>query len=132
MYKLLLVTTNKGSFSDFASALLTHDSVDLIWAESGSTALDMISDIPVDLVVADETLGDMSGLRLASEILSINFMVNCAVVSPLSHEDFHEMSEGLGLIAQLPSQLGVEQADDLLRRLKKIEKISFEVKSEPV
>ena len=124
MYRLLLVTENKDAFSDFASGLSTHAVVELAWAESGSMALDMVANTPVDLVVADEDLGDMSGLKLAYKVLSVNPMINCAVASGLSHEDFHEASEGLGLLEQLPLQPGAEQADDLLQQLKKIKNLS--------
>jgi len=124
MYRLLLVTENKDAFSDFASGLSTHAVVELAWAESGRMALDMVAKTPVDLVVADEDLGDMSGLKLAYKVLSVNPMINCAVASGLSHEDFHEASEGLGLLAQLSLQPDAAQADDLLRHLKKIKNLS--------
>ena len=124
MFKLLLVTANKDAFTDFASALSTHAVVELNRAESGGMALDMVTNTPVDLVLADEDLGDMSGLKLAFKVISINPMINCAVASGLSHEDFHEASEGLGLLAQLPLQPGEEQADELVQLLKKIKNLS--------
>ena len=124
MFKLLLVTANKDAFTDFASALSTHADVELTRAESGGVALDMVTDTPVDLVVADEDLGDMRGLELAYKVISVNPMVNCAVASDLSHEDFHEASEGLGLLDQLPLQPGAEQADELVELLKKIKNLS--------
>ncbi len=123
MYKLLLVTTDKESFSAIGSAFASHDHVDLSWAESGAAVLDSISNTPVDLVVADEDCGDMSGLHLAFKMLSANPMINCAVASALSHDDFHEASEGFGLLAQLSLKPDVEQAEDLLLRLKKIKNI---------
>lgn len=124
MFKLLLVTVNKDAFSDFASALSTHAGVELSWAESGERALDMIANTPVDVVVADEDLGDMKGLKLAYKVISVNPMINCAVASDLSHEDFHEASEGLGLLAQLPLQPGAEQADELVQQLRNITNLS--------
>ncbi len=127
MYNLLLVTTNKDSLSALASALEKHNEADLSWAESGGKALEIASDIPVDLVVTDEKLGDMTGLELAFKLLSINPMINCAAVSSLSHDDFHEASEGLGLLAQLTFQPGAEQAEALLQRLKDLIKRSAEV-----
>ncbi|MBW2175130.1 MAG: response regulator [Deltaproteobacteria bacterium] len=120
MLKLLLVSPDKDSLSGLASALAKHRDVDLFWAESGSKALDMISESAVDLVVTDESLGDMTGLEFASKLLSVNPMVNCASVSSLSSENFHEDSEGLGLLTQLPIRAGEDQAEDLLKRLKQI------------
>jgi DNA-binding response OmpR family regulator len=126
MHRLLLVATDKDALSDLASALVAQEDVDLSWADSGSMALDMVSNMPVDLMVADEKLSDMTGLELANKLLHVNPMVNCAAVSTLSHEDFHEASEGLGLLAQLPRHPGTEQAEELLERLRDLKKYSDE------
>jgi len=71
-------------------------------------------------MVTDEDLGDMKGLQLAERPLKINPMINCAIVSPLSAEAFHEASEGLGIVAQLPVKPGKKQAEELLNKLKKL------------
>lgn len=124
MLRLLLVSPDKDAVSGLASALAKHRDVDLSWAESGSKALNMISESAVDLVVTDENLGDMTGLELAGRLLAVNPMVNCASVSSLSSEDFHEASEGLGLLMQLPIRAGEEQAEDLLRHLRQIKELT--------
>ncbi|TET86692.1 MAG: response regulator [Desulfobacteraceae bacterium] len=120
MLKLLLVSPNKASLSGLASALAEHGDVDLSWAESGEKALDIASDTAIDLVVTDERLGDMTGLEFAGRLLSVNPIINCASVSHLSPENFHEVSEGLGLMAQLPIQPSKEDAEKLLQRLRNL------------
>ena len=40
----------------------------------------------------------------------VNAMVNTAVVSPLSDEEFHEVSEGLGILGRLPNEPGMSDA----------------------
>lgn len=122
--KLLLVSQERSSLSGLATALTMRGEIDLSWAESGAEALDIISQAPVDLVITDEKLGDMSGLKLALKLLSVNPMVNCAAVSPLSHEDFHEASEGLGLLAQLPPNPGEKEAEALFQQLREIKNLS--------
>ena len=117
MHRLLLVTSNKDSFSLLASSLAAQDGVDLSWAQSGAKALDMISDTAFDLVVTAERLDDMTGLEFAAKLISINPMINCAAASSLSPEDFHEASEGLGLMDQLSPRPGKEEAETLLQRL---------------
>jgi CheY-like chemotaxis protein len=117
MYRLLLVTPNKESLSLLASTLSARSDVDLSWAQSGGKALDMISDTAFDLVVTDEKLGDMTGLEFAAKLISINPMLNCAATSSLSPEDFHEASEGLGLMDQLPLRPGRKETDNLLQCL---------------
>jgi len=117
MIKLLLVTPDKGPFNEFASALAHNDDVELSWAESGQRALDMLPNTSLDLVVADEKLGDMTGMEFIETLVAANPMINCAAVSPLPPDEFHERSEGLGILAQLPVQPGANDAEKLLKLL---------------
>lgn len=120
MLNLLLVSPKKESLSDLTSGLATHGDVRISWAESGKKALEIISDTSVDMVISDEKLGDMTGLELAESLLRINPLTNCALISTLSTEEFHEAGEGLGIMTQLPISPGADHADKLLNRLKKI------------
>jgi CheY-like chemotaxis protein len=95
--------------------------------ESGQQVLDAVSEKQFDLLVADETLEDMSGLELIESVIMSQPMLNCAAVSSLSKEDYHEASEGLGVLMQLPSAPGREEADALMKHLNKIQ--SFKVGS---
>jgi len=124
MLKLLLVSLDKDSLSCLASALVEHGDVDLSWVESGQSALEIASDTVIDLVITDERLGDMTGLEFAARLLSVNTMINCASVSRLSSDNFHEVSEGLGLMAQLPVQPDKEHAEELLQRLRYIKDLT--------
>ena len=123
MLKLLLVSSDKDALSDLAAALVQHGDVDLSWAKSGAAALGIVSNTAVDLIVTDETLGDMTGLEFAGRLLAVNPMIHCASVSRLSAEKFHEASEGLGMMSHLPAQPGKEHAQDLLKRLKHIKNL---------
>ena len=128
MFKILLVSPDKNSLDGLASALAEHADVDLSWAESGKTALEIATDSAIDLVVTDESLGDMTGLEFAGRLLSVNPMINCASVSRLSPEKFHEISEGLGIMVQLPVKPDKEDAEKLLQRLKDIKNLMSSVK----
>jgi CheY-like chemotaxis protein len=128
MFKILIVSPDKNSLYNLTSALVEHADVELSWVESGKTALEIATDSAIDLVVTDESLGDMTGLEFADRLLSVNPMINCASVSRLSPEKFHEISEGLGIMVQLPFQPGKEHAEELLQRLKKIKMLMAGVK----
>ena len=117
MIKLLLVTPKKESFNEFAMVLKKKDDVELTWAASGQEALEAISDNPVDLVIVNKNIGDMTGIEFMKKLLPINPMINCAAVSPLAPEEFHEASEGLGVLMQLPVSPGRLDAENLLQRL---------------
>jgi CheY-like chemotaxis protein len=118
MIKLLLVTLDKESFRDFTLALAQNDDVELSRSESGQEALAILSENLFDLVIVDENVGDMTGIEFMKKLLSINPMINCAAVSPLPDDAFHEVSEGLGVLVQLPVKPGKPDAENLLKRLK--------------
>jgi two-component SAPR family response regulator len=118
MIKILLVTSEKEPFSKFDKVLKQKDDVELSRAATGQKALETLSNNPVDLVIVNENIGDMTGIEFMKKLLSINPMINCAAVSPLSSDEFHEASEGLGVLVQLPVDPGELEAEDLLKRLK--------------
>jgi CheY-like chemotaxis protein len=99
---------------------LEENQVQTAWAESGSNAIGRIAEERFDLVVTDENLGDMTGLEFIEKVISIKPMVNCAAITSLLPADFHEASEGLGILMSLPVRPGQEQADKLLVQLKTI------------
>ncbi|MBW2603800.1 MAG: response regulator [Deltaproteobacteria bacterium] len=123
MIKILLVTSEKEPFSEFAGVLEKKDAVELFWTATGQEALEAISGNPVDLVIVNENIGDMTGIELMKKLLPINPMTNCAAVSSLAPEEFHEASEGLGVLAQLPIRPGTAEAKDLLKQMKKIKNL---------
>jgi two-component SAPR family response regulator len=120
MLRLLLVSLDINPFKKLISRLKEYDDINLELSSSGENAMAMISVNPVDLVIADEDLEDMATLEFVRRLLKINPMINSAVVSGLSHDEFHEASEGLGIMAQLPANPGREDAERLIRSLKQI------------
>ena len=124
MIRLLLVTPHKNSLLELSLAMEKHDDVELTWTESGQKALNMLSETSVDLVVTDEELGDMTGLEFAEQLLRVNPMINSAVLSSLPSDEFHETSEGLGVLAQLPLRPAKKDAEKLLKGLKNLKDLT--------
>jgi len=124
MIKILLVTSEREPFYEFAGVLKQKDDVELSRAATGKEALEAISGNPVDLVVVNENIGDMTGIEFMKKLLPINPMINSAAVSSLSPEEFHEASEGLGVLMQLPVDPGKFEAEDLLKRLKNLKDLT--------
>ena len=125
MIRILIAGRDRLTRSAFKTALDESDARTTCLA-SGREALSAVSENVFDLLVADEHLGDMTGLELIKSVIASQPMLNCAVVSSLSPLDFHEVSEGLGILMQLPVEPGKQEADQLLEHLKKIQ--SFGVK----
>ena len=58
-----------------------------------------------DLVIVDEQLDDMSGIEFVGRLVQVNPLVNTAIVGSLSDEDFHEATEGLGVLSRFRVRL---------------------------
>ncbi len=72
------------------------------------------------MVITAEDLSDIKGLECIRKLISLNPMINCTAISSLSHKDFHEASEGLGVLMQLPERPNRKSASKLLEHLKTI------------
>lgn len=123
MASILVVTSEKDNFETFAARLNAKTGWSVLWAESGEKGLAYIRDGACQLVIADEGLADMTGLTFANKLVAVNPMINCALVSGLNAKDFHEASEGLGILTKLPPQPGEKDADQLSEIIKKIESL---------
>jgi CheY-like chemotaxis protein len=120
MIKILLAGENLASRPAFKAALGTH-STQITCLDSGARTLSAVAQQHFDLLVADEDVGDMSGLDLIKAIVTQSPLLNCALVSALAPNAFHEASEGLGVLMQLPVEPGPEDAAQLLERLAEIQ-----------
>ncbi len=121
---LLLVGSYDSTLSNYSRILEKHWDVSVSRAKSGEKALEMISRQEIDLVIADKLLGDTAGLEFAEKLTVINPMINCAVVNSMSAADFHEASEGLGILAQLPDRVSEKQVEELLQQLRQMRSIT--------
>lgn len=120
MIHVLLVSSDKDFFTDLASNMEKNVNLNISRAGSGGDALSMISVNNFELVVTDESLSDMTGLKLVEKLVLTNPMINCAAVSSLSSKDFHAASEGLGILMQLPPRPDKIHAENLLQYLNNI------------
>lgn len=76
--------------------------------------------LKVDLVVVDETVGGQPGIKLIEQMVVVNPMANTALVSALSDEDFHESTEGLGVLMRIPRDAGAAEATRVAEHLGKV------------
>lgn len=120
MIRILFAGRDIVSLPVFKS-ILDQSGVHTTYLNSGQKALSTISKEAFDLLIADEDLGDMTGLQLIESVVTQNPMLNCAVISSLTHDDFHEASEGLGVLMQLSNEPDKTEVDQLLEQLRKIQ-----------
>jgi DNA-binding NarL/FixJ family response regulator len=121
MLRIVLATNRPEALQALAAALSSNPEVQFTQMVSGAQALEAARTAPPHLVIIDAALPDTAApLELVQKLLRVNAMVNTAVVSPLSEEEFHEASEGLGVLGRLPSEPGASDAADLLHKLRTV------------
>ncbi len=120
MLDIILATARPEAMPAFVKALSSATEVHLKRVHSGTEALAAVRTSCPHLVIVDADLPDTDPLDLVQRLLLVNAMVNTAVISPLSEEEFHEKSEGLGVLVRLPVEPGSGDAADLLHKLRKI------------
>ena len=120
MVRILVATTRPEIMELFSDALTSDPEVHLQHVVSGADALLAVRTASPDLVVIDLDLPDFKPLDVVAQLLMVNAMVNTAVLSPLSEAEFHEASEGLGILGRLPVKPGRGDAVDLLKKLRRV------------
>ncbi len=120
MLSLLLVGKDVASLANFSAELSKNEELRVIRAVSGKEAWTILGSCKIDVVVIDEDLADGDALSFVRELTRKQPQINCAMVSHLSPEDFHETTEGLGVFMQLPVAPGAEEAGKMMRLLKSI------------
>jgi len=118
MLRIVFATARAQAIQAFTAALAANPEVDLKCVVSGAEALEAARTSAPQLVIIDSDLPDTAPLDLVQKLVMVNAMVNTAVVSPLPDEEFHEASEGLGVLGRLPVNPGESDAADLLDKLK--------------
>ena len=117
---VLLLATDLTKFSALVTGLQRQPEIELLSAETGVAGLSLIKSKQIDLVIVDEQIGDMRGIAFVKQLVKINPLANTAIVSALTAEEFHEATEGLGVLMQLPIEPRDKDAGKLLATLEKI------------
>lgn len=120
MLNILLATTRPEAMQPFTEALSSDPEVHLDQVASSVDVLAAVRAFAPHLVVIDSSMPDTDPLSLIPKLLRINAMVNTAVISPLSEKEFHEASEGLGVLSRVPVVPDRSDAVALLVKLRSI------------
>jgi DNA-binding NtrC family response regulator len=120
MLSILLVGKNPEALASLADQLSQREGITVSRASSVKDAWDILGKSKVDVVVTDEKLADGDSLPFVKDLTKRQPLINCAMVSSLSPEDFHEATEGLGVFMQLPVDPGAEEAVKMMQLLESI------------
>ncbi len=118
--KIMLAGNAAERLAPLAAGLWNEVEPELFQAESCSDVLDLLAARSIELVVIDEDLADMKGVDMARILAEKHPFVNCMLVSSLPADDFHEVTEGLGVLMQLPSPPDMGVASEVLSHLSEI------------
>ncbi|VEN74689.1 Response regulator receiver protein [Candidatus Desulfarcum epimagneticum] len=120
MIQILVASSRRDDFSGFEKAL-EEKGARVLWTDRQKDLMEKAEKEPPDLAIVDENLSDgPGGLEAVETLTRINPFLNCAAVTGLSEEDFHDASEGFGVLAGLPKNPGKEDALKLIEALEKI------------
>jgi CheY-like chemotaxis protein len=117
---VLLLAKDITRFSRLAAGLQHRRELEMVSAATGIDGLMLLKGKQIDLVIVDEQLGDMDGIAFVRLLVKAYPLVNTAIVSALTAEEFHEATEGLGVLMQLPLEPREKEAAALLAVLAKI------------
>lgn len=86
-------------------------------------ALERISFQEIDLVIVAEELPDSSGCDFIETLTKINPFIPTTMMSDMAHDDFHEKTEGLGVLMQLSLTPDEGEITKLLNHIENIAKL---------
>ncbi len=101
MHTIILASPHVDHWNAFADALESDGRFRTHRIQSGGEAVEAAKEKNPLAIVIDQDLDDMSAIELVAKLLTINAMINVAMVSDQPVEDFHEATEGLGILMQL-------------------------------
>lgn len=117
---IVFIAKDFSRFGPLVYRLRLERHVELIPVVTGAAGLAQLRGKPIDLVIVDEQLEDMSGIEFVRRLITVNPLANTAIVGALTEENFHEATEGMGVLMQLPRQPTELDAETLLVLLAKI------------
>lgn len=122
MRSAMMVSQNKDRFSPIEPALIKND-FRIFQCDSGRSALAEITHHAMDLVVADESLPDMTGKQFVEALVAQAPFTHCAISSALSSKAFHDAYEGYGILMQLSPCPDPAESAELIRHMETINRL---------
>lgn len=115
--KILLVTSRPDQLKTFIHALDQDKELVVATVECIQDAVKSIEESAPILVIVDDQVQGGAGLDIIRSLIGINAFIPTAVISELDDHEFHERSEGLGILFQLPLVPSEDDARILIRLL---------------
>lgn len=99
---IVLISKDLDYFSELSNALADDTQVSVTCFGTAEQVYQAAEKGQVDVLIAAEEVKQSTGLQFIRELVMRHPFINCALVSPLYPQEFHEATEGLGIFMQLP------------------------------
>ena len=116
--RILLVYREGVLLQSFKEVLQQH--AEVVENHVASSSLQMIAEKKVDAVAVGEQLEGMTGIEFIEALVKVNPFINTALSSGLTPADYHEATEGQGVLVQLAVQPNESDAELFVEKLKKV------------
>ncbi len=120
MSKILLVSKTRANFEKLTRELNEYQENQISWVATSKEAMPIAINKEVDVIISDAELGDSDGLSFIKLIAQKCPLINSALVSSVTDDEFHEITEGLGVFMQLPDNPGNTDAEKIMQILQSI------------
>jgi DNA-binding response OmpR family regulator len=120
MLRILMVTFRADAVRAFIDGFSSDPGVCLDLVASAAEAVKYVGTDCPHLVIIDSGLEDSDSLDLVRRLIMVNAMVNTAVISSLPEDEFHDKSEGLGILCRLAARPTGNDSAALLQKLRAV------------
>lgn len=117
---LLLISKNRQRFADLEQALAAHGHHRVLHCSRPEEVYAAIGAEQIDGVIVDDEVEGGTGLDFIRELVPRHPCINCALVSSLYTDEFHEATEGYGVFMQIPLHPGLDEAEQIGTHLARI------------
>ena len=117
MMRIIFAARNYAGFAALVERLHEEPEIELIPVSTAASVKKALAEQEVHLIIAAEELEDCSGADCIRKVAMQYPLVHTALCSPLDKEAFHESTEGLGVLLQLPPQPDRADAERILERM---------------
>jgi DNA-binding NarL/FixJ family response regulator len=121
---IVLASPHVDHWSEFARILQDALHLEVVGLRTGAEVLNAAREKKVIAMVVDASMEDITGVALVREIIQINAMIHIAMASDQPEADFHEETEGLGILMQVPLTPDAAAADRLAASLRQLGSVS--------
>ena len=120
MSSIVMATSQPARWRDFLQVLENKSGAQTEVVSTGDEVLQSARGKNLLAVILTQDVEGMAGAEVVHRLIAINAMIHVAWASALTEEEFHEATEGLGILMKLSPTPDIEEASCLAERLEKM------------